>query len=140
MPPGPWRAKREFLLNFLKKHRPQGHNAATVVFDSREGSGNKSVEGGIAVIYTAGETADDWISYTVREATNPRLFVVVSNDKGIQNLIRGTGAKFLSADQFLKTSSKPRPHKDPISDTPPRAAEEITDELKKRWLSKDGSS
>jgi predicted RNA-binding protein with PIN domain len=140
IPRGSWQEKRQVLLDFLKQQRPQGKNPATVVFDSREGSGNQRRENDITVVYTAGGTADDWISDQVRREPNPRSIVVVSNDKGIQHLIRGTGARFLSADQFLKTASSPRPPKNRTNDTSPEAAGEITDELKKKWLSKDGSS
>ncbi len=140
IPTGNWQAKRQFLLDFLKKRRPHGNNALTVVFDSREGSGNQKRENDITVVYTAGGTADDWISDQVRREPNPRSIVVVSNDKGLQHLVRGTGARILSADQFLKTSSSPRPRKGPVNDTPPEAAEKITEELEKKWLSKDGNS
>ena len=137
MPSGSWQAKRQHLLDFLKKHRPHGNNAATVVFDSREGTGNKSSDGGISIVYTAGGTADDWISDRVRRGPNPRLFVVVSNDKGLQHLVRGTGARFLSADQFLKPAVRTRPSRTPAKEL---TDDKITEEFEKKWLFKDGNT
>ena len=133
IPPGAWQLKREFLLRFLKTQKPQGNNAVTVVFDSREGTGNQCADGTLSVVYTAGESADDWISHKVREAANPRTLVVVSNDKGIRHMVRGTGARFLSADEFLKAASRARPPKN-VANSTPSAGDEITEEFKKKWL------
>jgi predicted RNA-binding protein with PIN domain len=133
MPPGTWLEKRAGLLLWLTQVRPQGQNDATVVFDNRQGWGNQENYHGMSIVYTSGETADDWISNKVREIKNPRILVVVSNDKGIQRMIKGTGAKWLSAHDFLasvKTHRPPTAHQDiPAGD---RAL--ITDEFKQRWL------
>ena len=80
----------------------------TVVFDSRQGAGDRHSHHAIEVIYTASETADDWISRRVREVSNPRIVVVVTNDKGLQQLVRGTGAKVLSNEEFMKSVPAPR--------------------------------
>lgn len=131
IPPGVWDLKRKFLLRFLQTQKPQKNNRVTVIFDSREGSGTRQSEGGIEVVFTAGETADDWISRKVREAGNPRILIVVSNDKGIRAQIRGTGAKFMSADEFIAGARRPAvKHADPA----PPTADDITEELKKKWL------
>src|ERR1700687_3943000 len=97
LPPGSWPEKRRQLLTFLTARRPQGKNPATVVFDSREGLGDQFKDKDLTVVFTAGETADDWISAHVRQAANPRALIVVSNDKGVRALVRGTGARFQSA-------------------------------------------
>src|SRR5438552_4095592 len=125
MPAGSWQEKRQALVALLKKKRPQGKNPITLVFDSREGPGNRYQDEDMTVVYTAGETADDWIGKTVRLAANPRILVVVSNDLGIRTLVQGTGARFLTADRFLKVLSHPEKHP-PRRDNPPN---EITEEL-----------
>src|SRR5437870_2653600 len=61
IPPGPWPKKREIFLKFLEVSKPQGRNRLTVVFDSREGGGTKEMHGTLEVVYTAGESADDWL-------------------------------------------------------------------------------
>ncbi len=133
MPSGSWQDKRQALLAFLKKQRPQGNNALTVVFDSREGLGDRIQENDLTVVYTAGETADDWIGDQVRKAANPRALVVVSNDQGIRALVRGTGARFLNISEFLKGTFSARTSGHTPSEKPP-ADPEITDEFKEKWL------
>lgn len=130
IPKGTLMEKRAKVLSLLRERVPQGKNSLTVVFDSREGEGNRVKEQGVQVIYTAGETADDRIIHMVRTAANPRIMIVVSNDKGIQHLIKGTGAKFLFVDDFLKParSSTPRPKPHDMED------DSITEELRRKWL------
>src|SRR4051794_11164522 len=101
LPAGSWQEKRTRLLIFLQEKRPQGKNPATIVFDSREGLGDQAELGDLRVVFTAGETADDWISAKVRQTVNPQALVVVSNDLGIRTLVRGTGARFVTATDFL---------------------------------------
>jgi predicted RNA-binding protein with PIN domain len=87
----------------------------------------------IQIVFTSGETADQWISDRVRQSPHPQSLVVVSNDLGIRFDIRGTGARFLTADQFLK-GPKPAASRSPTTESQPPAAEEITEEFKKKWL------
>jgi predicted RNA-binding protein with PIN domain len=134
IPSGTWQDKRAYLLSFLKTKAPQGRNLVTVVFDSRMGLGDRSQEQDITVVFTAGETADDWISAQVRQSSHPRSLVVVTNDKGLQALVRGTGAKILSASDFLKPSASRKPEKGVSQSHPPADSQDITDELKKKWL------
>ncbi len=133
MPPGSWQDKRAQLLAFLKARKPHGQNAITVVFDNREGGGSRTSDSDFTVVYTAGETADDWISSEVRKAPNPRTLVVVSNDQGIRVMVRGTGAKFVTATEFLKAAS-PKPTITARREKPLEEDTEITDEFKKKWL------
>lgn len=136
MPPGTWLEKRQQLLQWLVGVRPMGQNAATVVFDNRQGWGNQDHYQGMAIVYTSGETADDWISNKVRETKNPRILIVVSNDKGIQRMIKGTGAKWLSAHDFLASAKMPK--KRASRELPTGDRDLITDELRQRWLN-DGA-
>ena len=132
MPAGTLEKKREALLRQLSDQMPFGKNQATVIFDSREGSGSQVRQGGITVAYTSGETADDWIVAHVREAANARLFVVVTDDQGLRHLLRGTGAKCLGTKDFWRQAkTSPTPPSRPDSDID---SDSITDELKKKWL------
>jgi len=137
IPAGSLETKRLTLLNFLQTQQLHGHNDLTIVFDSRQGMGDRERQFGFDIVYTAGESADDRISAMVRKAANPRILVVVTNDRGIQTLVRGTGAKWMSADEFLKGSSNKRSKG--AQETAPTSPTEnikdsITDELKKKWL------
>jgi predicted RNA-binding protein with PIN domain len=132
MPPGTWQEKRAHLLSLLELRRPHGNNALTIVFDSRQGLGDKFQQNKFTVIFTAGETADDYISAYVRRASHPRTLVVVSNDQGIRILVKGTGARFISVEEFLKKgASSPRPQR---AERNPRDEQDITDEFSKKWL------
>ncbi|OGR89365.1 MAG: hypothetical protein A2992_08165 [Elusimicrobia bacterium RIFCSPLOWO2_01_FULL_59_12] len=132
IPPGTWPEKRRQLLTFLTEQRPQGKNSLTVVFDSRAGLGDRLRVGDLTVVFTAGETADEWIGTQVRKAPNPRALVVVSDDQGVRRLIQGTGARYQNVSDFLKKTRirkhPPMPHEKPSNDR------DITNELKEKWL------
>lgn len=104
----------------------------TVVFDGKEGGRSQESVAGFEVVFTSGETADEWISQKVRQATNPRVLTVVTDDQGIRLLIRGTGARWISTQEFQK-GMIPR---DTSRNEPgePSEDETITDEFKKKWL------
>ena len=133
MPQGTWLEKRLGLMLWLSQTRPQGRNLATIVFDNRQGWGDEEQHQDVTVVYTSGETADDWIASKVRSTKNPRILVVVSNDKGIQKMIRGTGARWMSAHYFVASTQKPQTPAPP-PEMPTGDKDKITDELRKRWL------
>jgi predicted RNA-binding protein with PIN domain len=132
IPAGSWETKRTVFLQKLTKEAPHGKNRVTVVFDSRQGSGDRSKMGSIEIAFTSGETADDWISHYVRRAPNPRILVIVTDDQGLRRLIRGTGAKGLGTREFWEKSKKPE---GPSTESEaPLDSDSITDEFKKKWL------
>lgn len=134
MPPGTWLEKRVGLLLWLSQMRPQGKNLATVVFDSRQGLGDKGNYHEIDVIFTAGETADDWIIRRVRQAPNPRMLVVVSDDQGIHRMVKGTGVHGVSAREFIRRVKTPAASSRPVPALEPALQDRITDEMRRRWL------
>jgi predicted RNA-binding protein with PIN domain len=134
VPSGTWREKREKLLAWLRAKRPQGKNRATIVFDSRTGWGERTTEGELDVLFTAGETADERIGQLVRDAKNPRALVVVSNDRGVRALVRGTGAKWITVSEFLAPLRQRRARASISEWRIPQGSEDITEEFKKRWL------
>jgi predicted RNA-binding protein with PIN domain len=100
------------------------------VFDSRTGLGDQIRRGAIEVVYTSGETADDWMIRKVREIPNPRVVVVVTDDQSLRRLIRGTGARWLSCSDFLKSDRNRPPQASDVDMPPP---DYITEEFRKRW-------
>ena len=100
IPPGTWQKKREALLKLLSSRRPYGRNQATVIFDSRQGGGERQARGRVEVLFAPG-SADDWIIEQVREVRNRRVVVVVSDDQGLRRMIRGTGTRWLSCAAFM---------------------------------------
>jgi predicted RNA-binding protein with PIN domain len=132
MPAGSWEQKRDALLHQIVRDKPHGNNRITIIFDSREGPGGQSRLGDLQVVYTSGETADDWISQYVRRAANPRSLVVVSDDQGLRRMVRGTGAKGMGTREFWQ-KPKRRPGS-PSETEAPIDADSITDEFRKKWL------
>lgn len=134
IPAGSLETKREFIMRWLQDHRPQGRNAVILVFDSREGSGNRYSTKDMQVVFTAGETADDWISAHVRAGKKGASSIVITNDQGLRRMIRGTGAKWMSCDEFL-AREKTEAHTPPKRDNPrDRELDQITKDLMNEWL------
>lgn len=139
IPIGHFDAKRAALLRFLKEKRPQGRNPAVVVFDSREGGSPRTAQGDLEVVFAAG-SADDWIASQLRRAGRRAAAVtVVTNDQGIRGMVRGTGARWMSADDFIRRAAprhRPAQGEGPLSEKPSNseALDEVTRELMRRWL------
>lgn len=137
------------LLRFITDKKPCGssNNKVTVVFD---GSGdldtarvsNKRIE----VLFTgffpaAGaeafhSNADDKIKKLVRDSKNPRIIVVVSDDREIQFFIKSYGARSMSAAEFInKGVAIPKPQKDlPKIGLSYSQTAKINKELEDLWL------
>jgi len=82
-----------------------GHHAK-IVFDGRgrRGQAPASFEGApnLEIMYTHGQqSADALIERTVYTAPTPRNIVVVSGDRGIQDLCRNLNALIIEPDNFL---------------------------------------
>ena len=132
IPVGSWAQKRETLLRKIADQRPHGKNRITIIFDSREGLGDRARQDTMDIVYTAGETADDWIIKKVRQIQNPRVVVVVTNDQGLRRMVRGTGAKWVSTAEFWKSAEMPARKPSASLDNDTREA--INEELRKKWL------
>jgi predicted RNA-binding protein with PIN domain len=132
IPAGTLEQKREAVLALVLRHALLGKNQMTVVFDSRQGLGDNARKGSVHVVFTAGGTADDWISDRVRAVDNPRTVVVVTNDKGIHQMIHGTGAKAMEIPEFLARGRLVAPKAADCA--PPVDREGITEAMKKEWL------
>ena len=101
---------RDNFIKFLELHRPQGsvNNEVTVVFDGQSHVYSPQMASRIKVIFSHHETADDKIKKMVKNASNRRRIVVVSDDKEIKFFIRKLGAQPSSVRKFLsKVKAKP---------------------------------
>ncbi len=90
---------------------------------------SKAIAGQEAVISTLGPTRPPVPHMMKISAQN---IVAGMKNQGIRRLVQGTGARFMTATEFLKTAASPTPQasfNDAIEEDP-----EITEELKKRWL------
>lgn len=94
---------RNALLRMINCERPQGssRNSVTVVFDGRDDVWGPQ-SGGIAkVVFTSGQSADDYIKAAVESLSDRANIVVVSNDKEITCYVRKLGAKVLGVEKFV---------------------------------------
>lgn len=118
------RRQRELLVESLIGYRKRKGHDITVVFDgwkTGEGKENRSVVGGITVIYTRiGENADAVIKRIV--AAKKREWLVVTSDRDIANFVWAAGSVPLPADAFLAFLERKR---DPYSEY---SGEEMPDE------------
>ena len=95
--------QRESFLSLIERKSPQGarRNKVTVVFDGQINVCSPKRLGEIAVIFSKGETADDWIKRFVCDASNKKSIIVVTDDNEIRRAIRQEGAQICSANAFL---------------------------------------
>lgn len=142
----PLKDARRGLLRFLKDKRPCGSskNKISIVFD---GKGNCFADrelntlerkGGIEVIFTCNENADNRIKKMVSESRTAKSIVVVSDDKEIKFFVRSYGATTLGVKQFIARSmTKEKPIRDLAKiELSYQAIDRINQELSKIWLEK----
>ena len=69
---------RNDLIRFIEIHRPQGssNNSVTIVFDGQPGMGGQPDASGVKIIFSSGESADDYIKRAVSRSPRDRKSVV----------------------------------------------------------------
>ena len=96
---------RDRLLRYIHTKHPQGSlkNKVTIVFDgSNEVLDYPQDTHPIDVVFTHNISADDHIIQIVKNSTNPKIIVVVSDDKEVQNRALLLDAKVIGVKEFLK--------------------------------------
>jgi predicted RNA-binding protein with PIN domain len=94
--------RREALLAILK---PFAAMNLTLVFDGAEIS-ERSHFGDLEVIYTHGESADEYIIKEIENAVKPSKHTVVTSDRPLAKTVKNLGANILSVPEFLLLISK----------------------------------
>ena len=72
-----------------------------VVFDGKNDVWGEPHVGPEKIIFTSGETADDYIKRCVEAAVQPHEIVVVTNDGELGCYVRKLGARLMSVEDFL---------------------------------------
>jgi predicted RNA-binding protein with PIN domain len=134
------------LIHFVERLQPQGSskNEVTIVFDGRPGLFSWQGAGGIKVLFSMEQSADDVIRRLVAEANNKKNIVVVSNDKELFLATRAQGAKIVNVQKFL---AQPHPstkgvrqdqgkEKEPSKYIPKTLEFKINAEMEDIWLKK----
>jgi predicted RNA-binding protein with PIN domain len=100
---------RDRLIRYLQTRRPQGSikNKVTVVFDGTTDvidypQGSSSVN----VVFSHSVTADDHIVRLVERSSNPKIVIVVSDDRELQQRARLLDARILSVADFFERSKR----------------------------------
>ena len=104
-------AQKEFnesrlsLIRFLEVQQPQGssNNQVILVFDGQPGiwNWNEPLSSLIKVVFSLGESADDYIKKYVGASAAKKSIVVVTDDKDIKFFVRAQGATVLSVVDFM---------------------------------------
>lgn len=140
--------QRCHLIRFVETCRPQGssRNKVTIVFDGQVDVYGGAQVSGLHIVFTSNESADAMIKRKVAESSNPRLMIVVTDDREIQRAVRHHGARVLAVKNFLKQGRlTQKSQKKNISlefeekndkDLSWRAKTNITKECEKIWLKK----
>ncbi len=128
--------KRHNLVDLISRYRLTGssNNKTMIVFDGKEECENKQKVFGFEIIFTEG-SADEFIIRTVENHKNPKIVVVVSDDRQICVKAKRLGAKILSTKDFFTPLFRKKEEK--VLDKfmlKPKQIEMINQELKKIWL------
>lgn len=134
---------RMALIRMLEVQRPQGSlkNSLTVVFDGKAGFASQVKTSTLDIVFTQGETADDWIKAMVARARNPKNIVVVTEDNEIKIYARHCHAKVLGVKDFFGKTQK-KQNKQRSLKTKPQTIQRVSNteqyrinaELRKIWI------
>ncbi|HSV43675.1 MAG TPA: NYN domain-containing protein [Candidatus Bathyarchaeia archaeon] len=94
---------RAVLLGLIRRRQLAGssRNQVMVVFDGKNDVWGEPHGGPEKIIFTSGETADDYIKRSVQEAQQPYEIIVVTNDGELGCYVRKLGARLMSVEDFL---------------------------------------
>jgi predicted RNA-binding protein with PIN domain len=130
-------ARKAMLIQIVAGHGAEA-GAVTVVFDARlapPGSPSKDNHGGVRVLFSRGQTADDLIEELIRDEPNPRLLTVVSDDHRIKQAARRRGCSVLGClDYYEQLQQQKRPQPPGPPHEPPSKPEQSSPEETQRWL------
>lgn len=133
------------LIRIINEQRPQGspRNDVTIVFDGKGDVWGAQSGGCAKVVFTSGESADEYIKRAVEDSRDRANIVAVSNDKGITFYVRTLGAKTVGVEDFLSSCHYPSNRKGTDRNHKtrkvinPSLERKINQEFEKIWLEKD---
>ncbi len=130
---------------FLLRHNLCGSraNSITIVFDGYPSDGRSRYDDGcLTVVYSCEESADDRIKKIVESAAQPRILVIVTDDRQIQSFAKVCGVTIRGIEEFLekigKTESalnKKKAAAKPLLNY--SQVDKINKELRKLWLGEE---
>lgn len=131
----PREKQREKFLEFLDESGLVGSesNSLTVVLDGYAAKLKNIRFRRVRLIFSGDRDADTVIKEWVADRPNPKDVIVVTNDRGVQSAVRGSGARVMSANDFLKLGKKKTSRVSHSEKPDSKDLESINQELKRIW-------
>jgi predicted RNA-binding protein with PIN domain len=132
--------QKEELLRLIKNKKLTGSlkNEVVIVFDGYCSDFDiAKIDGNFRVIFSQEESADERIKKLVESSGNPKIIVVVSDDKEIRFFAAAAGANILGTQEFTGSIRKTgdTKEKEPVKqELNYSQVQKINQELKKIWL------
>lgn len=128
---------RESMVRLIRDWARRSHHRVTLVFDGpmpKGGMAKQMQPAGIAVRFSAPETADDIIVQMVRAAPDPALLHIVSSDTAIRHEAGLRRCKHSDSATYIGTLfPPPAPHKK-TQTAPPEKPDVVSPEEAREWL------
>ncbi|MFA7706655.1 MAG: NYN domain-containing protein [Candidatus Omnitrophota bacterium] len=133
---------QSLLADFIILNRLTGSrkNKLILVFDGYPPQGEKMPDAeGLVCLFSRLIEADEVIKKLVEESGQPANIIVVSDDKGIQTVVRFLGAKISSVEEFICGKKSARVFGSALEEREENKVsysdmQVINAELKKKWL------
>jgi predicted RNA-binding protein with PIN domain len=114
-------------------------NRVTIVFDGYPTMHNPQLPSGDCdVVFSQDESADDRIRYIVEHAENPKIVIVVTDDRSVQFHAKAAGTSVMGVDEFITAKAASAAARRRKADLKPELstldAARINNELRKLWL------
>jgi hypothetical protein len=128
----------EELIYYIKINKLTGRKDNKVIIVA-DGEGRTLKESEYKVIFSGQKTADEVIKNIVEKEKNKKIVYIVSDDKEIISYAKLVGANALKVDEFIRKKRKEikRGQEEKRKEISYTLQREITEELKKIWLSSD---
>ena len=114
-------------------------NKVTIVFDGYPTKSNPfRPAGDCDLVYSEDESADDRIRYICEHAANPRIIIVITDDRSVQLHAKAAGAAVMGVDEFINAKAEARAARERDADRKIELssldAARINNEFRKLWL------
>ena len=135
-------ARKALLIDLVAGHGPDARGV-TVVFDAQAappGCPDADEHGGVGVLFSRGQAADDLIEELIRHEPSPRLLTVVSDDHRLQQAGRRRGCAVLGCLDYYEQlqgrglGALRRFNQSTRVPEPPARPERVSPEETQRWL------
>ena len=129
------------LINHIRNNRLCGSakNKVTIVFDGYPTMGNPfQHDADFELLFSQDQSADDRIRYLVEHIENPRIVIVVTDDRSVQFHAKAARASVMGVDEFLTAKAASAAARKEKADNKIELtsvdADKINKEFRKLWL------